>query len=102
MEDPLAVIRNFITNNLFMNDDFLVIRLKDQENHFFCIKLSPANENNTRSFLFEKYTCEDVKTLNDFVSSTIEYDDELEALKNYQILVVQLKKDDIDPIVIYP
>jgi hypothetical protein len=65
------------------------------------MKLSPSQEDE-RSFLFEKYTCEDIKTLKDFMTSTTEYDDSLEALKGYQVLMVQVKKDDLDPIVIYP
>jgi hypothetical protein len=100
--NALDTIRAFITDNLFMGDDFLVVRAQDQTGNFFCVKISPTtNKKQERGLLFEKYTCDDIRTLNDFVEKRQEFDAELDFLKSLNIIVVQFQRDGLKPIVIF-
>jgi hypothetical protein len=100
--NALDTIRAFITDNLFMGDDFLVVRAQDQTGNFLCVKISPTmNKRQERGLLFEKYTCDDIRTLNDFVEKTQEFDAELNFLKSLNIIVVQFQRDGLKPIVIF-
>jgi hypothetical protein len=100
--NALDTIRAFITDNLFMGDDFLVVRAQDQTGDFFCVKISPIlNKKKERGLLFEKYTCEDIRTLNDFMEKSEEFNADLDFLKSLNIIVVQFQRDGLRPVVIF-
>ncbi len=95
-------IRVFIRDNLFMGDDFLVVRAQDQYGNFFCVKISPiTNKKQERGLSFEKYTCDDIRTLNDFVEKKEEFNADLHFLKDLNVIVVQFQRDGLKPIVIF-
>jgi hypothetical protein len=99
--NALDTIRAFITDNLFMGDDFLVVRAQDQTGDFFCVKISPITQRKERGLLFEKYTCEDIRTLNDFMEKSEEFNADLDFLKSLNIIVVQFQRDGLRPVVIF-
>jgi len=97
----IDVIRDFITSNPFFDQDFLIVRVQDSNNNFGCVKISPIVENDERGFLFELYSCQDIKTLGDFITQSQEFSIELRFLEPYKILVVQVQRLDRLPMVIY-
>jgi hypothetical protein len=103
-EQPALIeLRDFVTNNPFIiGTDFVVVRAQDNNQDFWCVKISPIeNDQQERGFLFEKFTCEDVRTLNEFIESQEEFDAQFAFLQNLEILVVQFFREGMDPYVIF-